>query len=486
MGEDPERREPDRARDRRGRYPGSVYDRIGSLTREARQARSRHRAQYRSDWGESSAAGLPGTPGRTVPEVMREAASWSWRMLVIGAVAYVLVRVLAMVPIVTVPFVVALLLTAVLGPVQRVLRDRLRVPHTLAAFLALLVGVGVLGLIGSFVGGQVSTNVPRLAEQLAATVDHLATWLRDGPLQISDAQVARYGDELQATVARNQERLVTSALSTLSALSHLLAGALLLLLATFFLLRDGDLIWRWAVSLLPPHSRARVDLVGRFGWRTLGGFMRGQTIIALLHATTVFVVLAVLHVPMALALSVLIFVASYIPILGMSVTGALCIIVSLIEHGPAAAVVVAITIIVLIQAEAHLLQPLIMARTVEVHPLGVAMAVLAGTTLGGIAGALFAVPAVAFLNATIRAAHMPMRLDDAAHLVLVQPEDQDIGEVSSDPRQTEPAAESTGPQPHDDAAQPVEAQDAGQPTDRRMHPDQPRHTATAGRSPRVT
>lgn len=419
------------ARERRGRA-ASVYGRIGTLTsqaREVREARQRGRAPA-TTWGdpvgvESSETepqtgswGGPGAPGRTVPQTVREAAAWSWRVLVIGAVAYLLVRVLAMVPIVTVPFVVALLLTAVLAPVQRWLRDRLRVPHSLAAFGALLLGVGVISLIGWFVGTQVRTNAPRMAEQLSVTLDFLATWVQRGPLQISDAQVEQYGEELQRAIAANQERLVTGALSTLSAVSHLLAGMLLLLLATFFLLRDGDRIWRWALSLLPPQSRARTDAVGRFGWRTLGGFMRGQTIIAFLHGTTVFVVLVVLQVPMALALAVLILVGSYIPILGMTVTGTLCVIVSLIEHGPAAAIVVAITIIVLIQLEAHLLQPLIMARTVEVHPLGVAMAVLAGTTLGGIAGALFAVPIVAFLNATIRAAHMPLRQDARGHAVV--------------------------------------------------------------------
>ena len=418
------------ARERR-RRAASVYGRIGTLTSQARGVReARQRGREAATWGDpmgvepseagphGGAWGGPGAPGRTVPQTVREAAAWSWRMLVIGAVAYLLVRVLAMVPIVTIPFVVALLLTAVLAPVQRWLRDRLRVPHSLAAFGALLLGVGIISLIGWFVGTQVRTNAPRMASQLSVTLDFLATWVQRGPLQISDAQVEQYGEELQRAIAANQERLVSGALSTLSAVSHLLAGMLLLLLATFFLLRDGDRIWGWVLSLLPLASRARTDAVGRFGWRTLGGFMRGQTIIAFLHGSTVFVVLVVLQVPMALALSVLILVGSYIPILGMTVTGTLCVIVSLIEHGPAAAIVVAITIIVLIQLEAHLLQPLIMARTVEVHPLGVAMAVLAGTTLGGIAGALFAVPIVAFLNATIRAAHMPLRQDARGHAVV--------------------------------------------------------------------
>lgn len=391
------------------RRGAAVYGRLGTLTREAR---ARLREQQNSGWVELAVDGgevdVVGQPvARTVPDAVKEAAAWSWRLLLIGVVAYLVVRGLAMVPIVTVPFVVALLLTAVLGPVQRWLRDSCHIPHSIAAFLALLLGIAAIGGVGTFVGIQISTNAPRLGARLGESITALTTWVQQGPLQVSDAQVAQYGAELQAAITRNQETLVSGALSTLSALSHAVAGALLLVLSTFFLLRDGELIWRWALSLLPRRTRPRLDRVGRFGWRTLGGFMRGQTIIALLHAVSVFVVLVLLHVPMAIVLSVLIFVGSYIPILGMTVTGTFCVVVSLIEHGPGAAVVVAVTIIVLIQAEAHLLQPLIMARTVEVHPLGVAVAVLAGTALGGIAGALFAVPTVAFLNATVRAAHLP-------------------------------------------------------------------------------
>lgn len=422
--------------ERRGRA-GSVYGRLGTLTSQAREARLSREARLRErrhhpgdldgidgSRGVMGADGLADgqepavASGRTVPDSMREAAAWCWRFLVIAAVVLLVIKFLAMMPIVTIPFVVALLLTAVLAPVQRWLRDRVGVPHSLAAFCALLVGVGVIGLITGFISTQVRTNAPRLVEQLMAMFDVAAEWLQRGPLELSDGQVEQYSQELQRVLTSNQERLVTGALSTLSALSHVLAGALLLLLATFFLLRDGDRIWSWALSLLPTSARARLDAVGRFGWRTLGGFMRGQTIIALLHASTVFVVLVVLRVPMATALSVLIFVGSYIPILGMTVTGTLCVVVSLIEHGPAAAFVVAVTILVLIQFEAHLLQPFIMARTVEVHPLGVAMAVLAGTTFGGIAGALFAVPIVAFLNATVRAAHLPIRRDEWGHLVV--------------------------------------------------------------------
>lgn len=393
---------------------------VGSVTRTVR---ARLDAPPPSQWGSTTSSPqttpVPTTVHVTMPEPtrpesdpvprgVRVAAAWSWRLLLIVAAVYLVAQALAAVPIVTIPFVVALLLTAVLGPVQRRLHRGGHVPHSLAAFLALLLGIAVIGAIGTFVALQISANAPRMSEQFTHFLDDASRWLREGPLHLSDSQVAKYFQELSDTISKNQGTLVTGAITTLSTLSHVIAGGLLLLLSTFFLLRDGEVIWRWVLGLLPMGSRRRIDQVGRVGWHTLGGYMRGVTIIATLHATTIYVVLHVLDVPMALALSVLIFVGSFIPLIGMTVTGIFCIMVSLIEHGPAAALVVAITIVVLVQLEAHLLQPLIMSRNVEVHPLGVALAVLAGTSVAGVAGALFAVPIVAFANATLRAVHLPL------------------------------------------------------------------------------
>ncbi len=107
--------------------------------------------------------------------------------------------------------------------------------------------------------------------------------------------------------------------------------------------------------------------------------------------------------PLAAALGVLIFLGSFVPLIGLTVTGALCTAVALLEHGVTAAIVVAASIIVLVQLEAHLLQPVIMSRSVEVHPLAIALSVISGTVLAGIVGALLAVPLVAFLNATVHA-----------------------------------------------------------------------------------
>jgi predicted PurR-regulated permease PerM len=155
-----------------------------------------------------------------------------------------------------------------------------------------------------------------------------------------------------------------------------------------------------------------VDVAGRVGWKTFGGYMRGQLIIALFHGVSVTILLVILRVPLAAALGVLIFLGSFIPLIGLTVTGALAVAIALLEHGITAGIVVAISIVVLFQLEAHLLQPIIMSRSVELHPLAIALVVVTGTILAGIPGALIAVPLVAFINTTTHALRAPLP-DDA-------------------------------------------------------------------------
>jgi len=160
--------------------------------------------------------------------------------------------------------------------------------------------------------------------------------------------------------------------------------------------------------------------------------MRGVVLIALFHSVSVTIVLFALRVPLAAALGVLIFLGSFIPIIGLTVTGTFCVVVALLEHGVTAAIVVGVAIVVLIQLEAHLLQPVIMSRSVAVHPLAIALSVLTGTVLAGIPGALLAVPLVAFLNATVHALRGTPALPAGEFALLVE------DRTSTDPGDADP------------------------------------------------
>jgi predicted PurR-regulated permease PerM len=333
---------------------------------------------------------------------VRVAAAWSWRLLVVGLAVWLLGQIFVRVELVAFSFVVALFFTAVLHPLELRLR-RIPGPPSLSAGLALLIGVAVLGGIAYFVVWQISDHSSQLADQITNLVDKGRNWLHTGPLHLKSSDIDKLADNITNTVKKHQGQLVSGAIETVRTVVELIGALLLILLSTFFLLRDGEQIWNWVLRLFPRAAQRRMDASARAGWGTLGGYMRGQVLIALFHGVSVMIVLFVLRVPLAAALGVLIFLGSFVPLVGLTVTGALCVAVALLEHGFTAAVVVAVAIIVLVQLEAHLLQPLIMSRSVELHPLAIALAVLTGTLVSGIVGALLAVPFVAFLNTTVSA-----------------------------------------------------------------------------------
>ncbi len=332
---------------------------------------------------------------------VRAGAEWAARLLILGAAVYILLRLLEKISLVAFALVLALFFASVLHPAEVQLRRVVR-RRSLSSAIVLIGGILVFGLVGWFVVDQIATHSSALSTQVNEVSDKVKRWLQTGPLHIRAADLNNWTNNITDTLKAHQGQLVSGAVSTAQTVLEVVGGLVLALFSTFFLLRDGELIWHFVLRLIPRSSRRRVDIAGERGWHTLAGYVRGQVTIAFIHAVTIFVVLEILRVPLAAALAVLIFLGSFVPILGLTISGALCIGVTLLEHGVTAAVVVGAAIIVLVQLEGNLLQPLIMSRAVHIHPLAVALAVAAGTTLYGIVGALISVPLVAFLNSFIR------------------------------------------------------------------------------------
>ena len=237
--------------------------------------------------------------------------------------------------------------TAVLSPVVNRL-NRAGLHRTLATAIVLLGGLVVFGLVGWFVVQQITSHASQLSDQVVQVSGNVTNWLKTGPLKLKDSDINSWQTQISNALKKNQGEVLSGALDTAKTLVEFVGGALLTVFSTFFLLRDGQKIWGWAVRLLPRTARDRVDSAG------------------------------------------------------LTVAGALCVAVTFLEHGATTAIIVAIVIIALVQAEGHLLQPIIMSRAVHIHPLAVVLAVATGTLLYGIVGALIAVPLAAFGNSFIR------------------------------------------------------------------------------------
>ena len=336
-----------------------------------------------------------------LPRGVRTAGAWAWRIILFIAAAYLLLRVIAVLRVVIIPVVVALLLAALFEPVAAWLRNR-GMGRSLAAALvligALIVVFGGLGLIIQTFISQLGT----LSTQVGEGIDEVQNWLSQGPLHLSQAQLSDALERAQKSLTTNQGALTSGALSTAATLGEVLAGFFLVLLTLFFYLRDGGKIWTFLCRLLPRGARVPTARAGHYSWHTLVSYVRATVLVAFVDAVGIGIGLAVMRVPLALPLAALVFLSSFIPVIGATLSGVVAVLVALVTQGPVTALIILAVVIAVQQLEGHVLQPLIMGRAVALHPLAVILAIATGVVVAGIVGGLVAVPLLAVLNTAIR------------------------------------------------------------------------------------
>ncbi|MGW4208104.1 AI-2E family transporter [Lentzea sp. NPDC004789] len=336
-----------------------------------------------------------------VPLLLRVSAALSWRFVVVVAALYVVAYVLGFLASIVIPVAIALLLAALLSPGVAKLVEW-RVPRGVATTVMMILGIGVLGGVLTFVISEFSRGLPELQTQVSASLDTIQRWLKDGPAHLSDQQLQNYLNDIVKTIKDNQAEITSGALTTAATLGEALTGLLLALFTLIFFLHDGDGIWRFVIRAVPRDVRSRVDVAGRRGFGSLVSYVRATAAVAVVDAVGVGIGLAIIGVPLVVPLSALVFLGAFIPIIGAVFTGAVAVLIALVTNGPIAALVVLAVLIGVMQLESHVLQPLLLGRAVKLHPLAVVLAIAGGLVVGGIAGALLAVPLLAVLNSGIR------------------------------------------------------------------------------------
>lgn len=322
-------------------------------------------------------------------------SEWAWRLIVIGVAIYLVANLLGRLAEVVVPVLVAILLAALLHPVSDFLR-RFLPPAAAAAITVLGTLAGIIGLL-SFVGAQLGSQFDDLATQVGEGVTQIRQWIST-TFGISDTQFTAYSDQVKQFVGSSEGVRQTATQAGLTA-THVIAGFFIAMFALFFFLFDGDRIWGWAVRLFPGGVRAQVVSSGRIAWGQLSAFTRATILVAAADAIGIGVGAAVLGVPFASGIALLVFFGAFIPVVGALVSGAVAVLLALVAKGFVTAVIMLGVVIAVQQLEAHVLQPVLLGRAVRVHPLAVILAIAAGVILGGIVGALIAVPTAAVVNA---------------------------------------------------------------------------------------
>lgn len=336
-----------------------------------------------------------------VPYGMRVAGAWSWRLAIVLVVAAMLIWLLAKVSILIVPIMIATILATLLRPVVKKLKA-VGVPQGLSVAAAegglILLVVGALVLVGR----QLVAGFSDLSQQAITGLIQIQGWLNNGPLGLSNDQVTKYLNEALATLQNNTGTILSSALGVGTSVTHFAVGLLLTLFILLFFLLEGQDIWAFVVKFFPRRARPAVDGAARRGWTSLGNYARVQILVAAVDAIGIGAGAAIIQVPLALPLGVLVFVGSFIPVVGALVTGAVAVLLALVANGWVNALIMLGIVLLVQQLESHLLQPFIMGRAVSLHPVAVILAVAAGSGVAGILGALFAVPMLAVANSFIR------------------------------------------------------------------------------------
>lgn len=338
--------------------------------------------------------------GGDVPYALVISAAWAWRVGLILVVSAGLLWLLSQITLLVIPLMIAGLLSSLLTPAVAFLRRRL--PGGVAVATVVLGFLLAVGATLSLVGQQLAVGFASLWGEALTGIQQVQAWLSDGPLHLTTSQIDGFLDEVAIAVDNNSGLIVSGALSFGEGAGYFLAGLLLTVFALIFFLHDGDAIWRFIAGLAPRRARAAITGAGLRGWTSMANYVRVQILVAFIDAVGIGLGAAIIGVPLVLPLTVLVFLGSFIPILGALFTGMVAVLLALVANGWVNALVMLAIVLLVQQVEGHILQPFIMGRAVSLHPLAVVLAVAGGSLVAGVAGALFSVPLLAILNTVVR------------------------------------------------------------------------------------
>lgn len=331
-------------------------------------------------------------------------AAYSWRLLVIAAALGGAMWIVGQIWVAFLPLVVALFLCRILAaPVARLRRAGLGAG--LAAAIGLVGFLVLLGGISFGIGAAVANEFDDLGPTVSEAVDDLERWLvEDSPFDVDQEDIERFrreaGDRIGESLRASGDKVASGA----ALAAEVALGLILGLIVTFFSLKDGDHFLDWVRRQLPEERQELAARLSTRSWRTLGGYLRGAALLGLVEGIAIAVTIKLVGAELAIPMAVITFLAAFVPVVGAIVAGVLAVLVALATAGGAAAIVVAVVALIVQQLDNDVLAPVVYGRALELHPVVVLLAILAGGSAFGIVGSFLAVPVVAVaINAAAEA-----------------------------------------------------------------------------------
>lgn len=335
-----------------------------------------------------------------VPMALRVTAAWSWRIVIIGILGLALFSAFLRLSSLMVPLIVALLIAA---PLERLVTKLANhgVPRGGGAALTILSGLLIIVALITLAGTSIVAGFDELRDAAISGYDKFLDWLSSGPLHLSGEQIDQAVTNLTGLLQDNALGVANSAFGITSAVGGVLAGAIIAMLALFFFLRDGRTLWVWGVNHMPVADRDRVDRAGLNAWHTLARYTKTSAFVAFVDAVGIGLGAWIIGVPLALPIGILVFLFSFIPLFGATLSGIIAVLVALFDGGWKTALIMLAIVIVVQQVEGSVLYPWLFGKAASIHPMVILLTVSAGTLILGLVGAVIAVPLLAFATALV-------------------------------------------------------------------------------------
>ncbi len=335
---------------------------------------------------------------------IRLAGQWAWAVVGLAFLVMILALVAWTIRAVWPPLVFAGVVIYLLNPVVTVLQER-HIPRVLGTALCYVLALAVVVLLGILVAPIAANQASDLADEWPSLREDVERWIDDMALNTDNWIInTPTVEEIRQEFSQDSGSLSENISRIRNVGGKILHGAIIALLGpiiAFYLLVDLPRLKKTARSLIPSNRHDEVELViGRLN-RALGGFMRGQLLVALIVGVMVSIGLAVIGLKFWLIVGMIAGISNIVPLIGPWVGGVPAFVIALSVGDERQAFWVVVVMVGAQQIDNHLISPMIMQRTVKLHPAGVILALIAGGSIGGIFGLFLAVPTLAVLKILI-------------------------------------------------------------------------------------
>ena len=353
------------------------------------------------------------TPRLPAGERLRRAGIGAWSIIGILILAYVVVWALLKIRVILPPLVLALLIIYILNPVVGWL-ERRGIPRVVGSIGSYIVILGGLTLLVIALIPVVSEQITGFGEQVPEFRADIVRFVDDSAARVEDlvgtdvdttqvdcllgsdqapsaAQCDEVTRDLRDEVTAQAGRLTAIGSSVLEVLLVFILGPLIAL----YLLIDLPHLGNGLANLVPPAHRDETVELGRKVSRAVGGFFRGQLLVATIVGILSAIGFFIIDLPFWLVIGAVAGFFNLVPLVGPYIGGGLGFLVGTISGGVGLGLQAALVELVVQQLDNHIISPNVMKRTVNVHPVTVMLSLLAGGALAGFWGVLLGVPAVA-------------------------------------------------------------------------------------------